>query len=119
MLSACPLNLSKSPIRARVRPKWRIAMKWTQEQGIAFESARECITALMAIFTADLVQAEAEHGPDSRQALAINAEITTLFKERSALTPTDVEGVARTLAAYAPLVREGLAERRNKQLLAA
>jgi hypothetical protein len=119
MLLACPLNLSNSPIRARVRPKWRSAMKWTQEQGIAFESARECITAFMAIFTADLVQAEAEHGADSRQALAINAEITTLFTERSTLTPTDVEGVARTLAAYAPLVREGLAERRNKQLLAA
>ena len=84
-------------------------MKWTQEQAIDFETARECVTALMAICTAKLVEVEANDGAVSERVHAIDAQIRSLFKERAALTPTDVQGVARVLAEYSPLVREGLA----------
>lgn len=96
-------------------------MKWTQEQAIAFESARECITALMSILTAQLADEEALHGPESPRAKVINDRITVLFKERAALLPTDVDAVGRARREYGAEVRAAIeAERaRHPELQAA
>lgn len=83
-------------------------MKWTQEQAIAFESARECITALMAVYTAAL--SKEEGGPSPRPAVVeeLNEKIANLFRERARLQPTDVEAVARVRTVYGPMVRAAM-----------
>jgi hypothetical protein len=90
-------------------------MKWTQEQALAFEAARECMTALMAVYSADLVRTEASHGEDSEQAILIDAKISAFFNERASLTPTDVKGVERVFANYGPIVRKRLAQIRDSE----
>lgn len=60
--------------------------KWTQEQAIAFESARECITHLIAICSGDIAALE------SRAGLRDDAAIRTLEQQQNALAD-DLRGL--------------------------
>ncbi len=53
--------------------------KWTQDQAIAFESARECITHLIALCSGDIAALESQVEPRD------DAAITTLKQWQDAL----------------------------------
>lgn len=79
--------------------------QWTQEEAIAFESARECITHLMAIQSSLLCEEENKRNPDQTSIDKYKAELSRLFKERAALTVTNQTEVARVRSEYGAIVR--------------
>ena len=89
--------------------------KWTQEQAVAFEAARECITALMAVHTAALATEKNRPDPRSTVVQELRGEIARLFAERSAMRVTDDETVARVLSTYGPQVRAAMERERARQ----
>lgn len=78
---------------------------WTQEQAIAFETARECITDMMAICTGKLAHERAKAVPDDRVIADILAERTRLAQERARLRVLDDVGVAHATEVYGRAVR--------------
>lgn len=70
--------------------------RWTQEEAIAFESARECITHLMAICSADM--ADSQISCEELEGLRLRR--SKLATERAGLRVHDREAVARIRAVY-------------------
>ncbi|MCL2716825.1 MAG: hypothetical protein FWD68_20270 [Alphaproteobacteria bacterium] len=79
--------------------------KWTQDQAIAYECARECITDLRGILTGQIYEESAKPNPDSERLANLRAERSRLFKERAALRVNDDAAVARVRAEYGARVR--------------
>lgn len=75
--------------------------QWTQDDAIAFESARECITHLMAIWTA-LMDAD-ELAADELSLL--RAKRSALASERRRLRVEDRDEVARIRRVYGEACR--------------
>jgi hypothetical protein len=90
---------------------------WTQEEAIAFEAARECITDVMAMYSAELADAKKALPVDSDRVEAIRARLTTLSHERDGLRGSDNENIIRVLGVYGAMVREH--RTRQKYLAAA
>jgi hypothetical protein len=80
-------------------------MKWTQDQAIAYESACECISALIAIHTAAITHEQRAEHPSASVIAELDEQITQLFRERKSLLPTDDEAVKRIRIEYGGLVR--------------
>lgn len=80
--------------------------KWTQEQSVAFESAREAISDLMGIKT-NQIEMEME-SDDPRQEVidSLRAERSRLARERSELRVTDDSRVKDVRETYGEMVRE-------------
>ena len=57
--------------------------KWTQEQAVAFECARECITDMMGICSAKIAAEEGKTDPDRAALTELENELTRLARERS------------------------------------
>ncbi len=89
-------------------------MRWTQEPSIAFESARECITVLMSLLTAQMIDVEANRSEESANRRVLNARIMVLFKEYGALTTPDDVAVCRVRLKHGPEVRRAFAEERTR-----
>lgn len=70
--------------------------RWTQEEAIAFESARECITHLMAICSADM----ADSRVSCEEFEGLRLRRSALATERAELRVNDREAVARIRAVY-------------------
>lgn len=79
---------------------------WTQDQAIAFEVARECITHMMAIYSGQLAQERDKAEPDDVVIAALLAERTRLAQERARLHVVDDAGVARATEVYGRAIRE-------------
>lgn len=79
---------------------------WTQEQAIAFETARECITDMMAICTGKLAHEREKAVPDASVIVALLAERTLLAQERTRLRVADDAGVSRINEVYGQVVRQ-------------
>ena len=79
--------------------------KWTQDQAIAFESARECIIHLIAICSSEIAALESRAGSDGgalmRRQEALAAELRKLHVH-------DVERVSWVRAEYGQLVRTSM-----------
>lgn len=82
--------------------------KWTQDQAIAFECARECITHLMACYSA-LIEDGSRFKMSPYQISAYEREITRLADERRELRVNDDEAVERIRREYGQMVKELLA----------
>lgn len=80
---------------------------WTQADAIAFEAARECLTDVMAIISAEL----AAPGLTTEREGLLSAELKRLHEERAALAVGDRERVAAIRSAYGRQVREFRASR--------
>lgn len=80
-------------------------MKWTQDQSVAYESACECISALIAVHTAAIAREEHAEHPSASVIADHDAQITQLFRERKSLLPTDDDAVKRIRVEYGALVR--------------
>jgi len=69
--------------------------EWTQDQAIAFEVARECITHVMAICSEAISAEESKARPDPVRLAKFERELDELVRERAALTVQDEERIAR------------------------
>lgn len=74
---------------------------WSQDDAIAFEAARECLTDVMAIVSAEL------HAPglSADRENFLSAQLAVLHRERAALAVGDRERVAAVRRAYGKQVR--------------
>jgi len=80
--------------------------KWTQEQSVAFESAREAISDLMSIKTNQIeMEIESEH-PRQEVIELLRAERSRLARERSELRVVDDARVKSVRETYGEMVRE-------------
>ncbi len=79
--------------------------KWTQEQAVAFECARECITDMMGICSAKIAEEEGKTDPDRAVLTELENELTRLAFERSSLTITDDERIATVRRQYGEVIR--------------
>ncbi|WP_339584685.1 hypothetical protein [Aquabacterium sp. G14] len=79
--------------------------KWTQEQAVAFECARECITDMMGICSAKIAEEECKTDPDRAVLTELENELTRLARERSSLTITDDERIATVRRQYGEVIR--------------
>jgi len=70
--------------------------QWTQDEAIAFECARECISHLMAILTAKM--ASGELTPEQREKLSVRR--SELALERTRLRLRDHANIARIREVY-------------------
>lgn len=79
--------------------------KWTQDEAISYECARECITDLMGIFSSLIADERAHALPDE---LKINDMLrlrTTLAHERMALRLNDHDRIAEVRSTYGAQIR--------------
>lgn len=80
---------------------------WSQADAIAFEAARECLTDVMAIVSAEL----AVPGLTAERERELSAEFVRLHEERARLAVGDRERVAAIRSAYGKQVRDFRASR--------
>ena len=80
--------------------------KWTQEQAIAFECARECITDMMGICSAAIAQEKARPAPDKLRLAQLRADRASLARERATLMVGDTDRVTMVRSVYGARVRE-------------
>ncbi|GEM_PF-2755916 len=71
-------------------------LRWTQEQAIAYECARECLTDLMAICMGELASEQAR----APRIEALERELFALGRERQALGVHDADRVAEIRLEY-------------------
>lgn len=80
--------------------------KWTQDEAIAFEAAKECIGHWIAIQSGEIGDERAKPMPDAARLNALDAEVTRLVHERLSFHVEDHVEVARIRKHYGSLVRE-------------
>jgi hypothetical protein len=79
--------------------------EWTQEEAVAFECARECITDMMAICTGRIADESHKEIPDADRLAALRAERSRLAQERASLHVHDHAAVVRIRAEYGAVIR--------------
>lgn len=80
-------------------------VRWMQDEAIAFEAARNCITHLLAIRLAEHRELERLGGPVTPEQASLDAEIQRLLEERRVLRLKDHAEIARVRKEYGALVR--------------
>jgi hypothetical protein len=68
--------------------------KWTQDEAINYECARECITDLMGIFSTAIDDEETSSSPDQSKIDDMLKSRTSLAHERMALRLEDHDRIA-------------------------
>lgn len=86
---------------------------WTQDEAIAFEAARECITDMIAIQTEAMELERGRAAPDAARLEALQARRVELGAELRGLRLGDAAAVQRILATYGPQLRADLAAARS------
>lgn len=79
--------------------------RWTQDEAIAFECARECITDVMGICSAEIAEEEAKTLPSQSRIEALEARLHVLSQERAELSLKDHEKIAMIRAKYGAYIR--------------
>lgn len=79
--------------------------RWTQEEAIAFECARECITDMMAICSGRIADEVAKPQPDAERIASLRAERSKLSQELGALHVGDQADIASIRANYGAIIR--------------
>lgn len=90
-------------------PNVNTMQKWTQDQAIAFESARECIVHMMAICSGEIGELESRAALDERAIRSAEDRLSKLAGELRALHLDDTERVSWVRREYGQQVREHLA----------
>lgn len=80
--------------------------KWTQEESIAFECARECIVELMAVCSAKINGLESQSQRDSNAIDLIRQRRSQLASELSSLRLQDAQQVSWVRREYGQQVRD-------------
>jgi len=79
--------------------------RWTQEEAIAYECAREAITGLRAILTGQIAEESGKPYPDAERLADLRAERSRLFRERAGLRVKDHAEIARVRSEYGAAIR--------------
>ena len=90
--------------------------KWTQDEAVAFECARECITDMMGICSTAIADEENQPVPDAIRLAVLEKNLADLARERAALTVADQDKIATIRREYGAQVR---AHRTQRQMQAA
>jgi hypothetical protein len=85
---------------------------WTQDDAIAFEAARECLTDMMAICSEAIAAQEALASPNQAAIEQLEVELARLGAEQRQLHLKDREAVARIRTELGPKLRADLRRRR-------
>ena len=80
--------------------------KWTQDQAVAFEAARECLTDMMGIYSATIAAEEACTLPNATRLAELEAELDSLAAERASLRLHDEDRVAAVRETFGPRIRD-------------
>lgn len=96
----------KPPAAIMTRTRGRPDMaKWTQDQAVAFEAARECLTDMMSICSAAIEAEEAKASPDPVRLTQLEQDLADLARERAALTVHDEARIAVIRSEYGARIR--------------
>jgi hypothetical protein len=79
--------------------------QWTQDEAIAYQCARDCITDLRAIYTAEIYDEERKAAPDKARIDALSVEQARLYRERKDLEVKDATAIERIRREYGALIR--------------
>lgn len=79
--------------------------KWTQDEAVAFECARECITDMMGICSTAIADEEGRPAPDATRLAGLEKDLAELARERAALTVADQDKIAMIRREYGARVR--------------
>lgn len=79
--------------------------KWTQDEAINYECARECITDLMGIFSTAIDDEESSSSPDQAKIEDMLKSRTSLARERMALRLEDHDRIAEIRSVYGARIR--------------
>jgi hypothetical protein len=88
---------------------------WTQEQAVAFESARECITDLAGIYTGLIADERQKAFPDAHVIASLRAKRSALVSERAGLHVQDAEHVAQIRRDYGARIQAFRAAHSQRQ----
>jgi hypothetical protein len=80
-------------------------MKWTQEEAIAFECARECFTDMMAICSGQLAGEKASKNLDVVRIRSLETDLARLAQERADLRGFQTDEIARIRVLYGEMIR--------------
>ncbi|PLX76747.1 MAG: hypothetical protein C0607_03535 [Azoarcus sp.] len=83
-----------------------------QEEAVAFECARECISDMMSIYTGRIAEEEAKPKPDRQDIEVMRAERSRLARGRAELRLHDRAHITRIMDEYGGAVRAWRAEHR-------
>jgi len=83
----------------------RSEMRWTQDEAIAFECAREAINHVIAIYSSEIYNEEKKETPDNELLETLNSELFQLTKELKALRLADNKNIAETRKKYSAIVK--------------
>lgn len=79
--------------------------KWTQDEAIAYECARDYLSEVLAIYCSELDNEEAREVPRQDRVGWLDAEIERLTKVWRQLRVTDHEAIEEIRAVYGALLR--------------
>jgi len=86
--------------------------EWTQEQAIAYECARECITDMMSILTRKIEEEATKDTPTQHLIDDLRAQRSKFAAERAALHVHDNLEVSRIRTEYGAIIRMSRSARR-------
>jgi len=90
--------------------------QWTDDEAINYECAREAITSVRAILTAQIHEEAKKPNPDAAYLEGLYVERSKMFDERAALHVKDQANIARVRAEYGARFR---ALRQERQAMGA
>ena len=79
--------------------------RWTQEEAIAFEVAKECIGHWLTVYSGEIADEEKKPAPSAERLDRLEAEVSRLSRERASFHVQDHVEVERVTAHYGALVR--------------
>ena len=88
--------------------------KWTQDEAVAFECARECITDMMGICSTAIADEESQPAPDAVRLAGLEKNLADLARERAALTVADQDKIATIRREYGAQVRAHRAQHQKQ-----
>jgi hypothetical protein len=88
--------------------------KWTQDEAVAFECARECITDMMGICSTAIADEEGQPAPDAVRLAGLEKNLAELARERAALTVADQDKIATIRREYGAQVRAHRAQHQKQ-----
>jgi hypothetical protein len=107
-------KISKKPADgATMKGKAMNEPKWTQDEAVAFECARECITDMMAICSTAIADEERRPAPDAVRLAGLEENLAELARERAALTVGDQDKIAAIRRDYGAQVRAHRAQQQR------
>jgi hypothetical protein len=77
--------------------------KWTQDEAIAYECARDYISDMIGMCVEQIREEENKQSPDLEKLAHLKADHHRLHHERSALRVQDTEAIERVHCEYAPI----------------